>query len=173
MTDIAIKINETAKELIEISKEKQVSIGFAESLTGGMISSSVVNISGASAVFKGAVVSYTNEVKENVLLVSPEIIDENTEVSGECAEAMAIGCSKVIGCDLAISVTGIAGPTGELPGKPVGTVYMGYAYEGPGFFGHYTGALRLNFTGDRDTIRSQTVLTALEYAVKLIKDGKA
>jgi nicotinamide mononucleotide (NMN) deamidase PncC len=86
---------------------------------------------------------------------------------------MAIGAAKVLGVDLAISVTGIAGPTGELPGKPVGTVYMGYCYEGPDFFGTLTGSKRLNFTGDRDTIRTETVIAALEQAIKLVKEGKA
>ena len=142
-------------------------IGFAESLTGGLISSSVVAIPGASAVLKGSIVSYTNEVKENVLGVSPDIISAHTEVSAECAKAMAEGAKSVLGVDLAVSVTGIAGPTGELPGKPVGTVYMGYCFR------DISGALRLNFEGDRDTIRTCTVLEALNQAISLIKEGKA
>lgn len=170
---VSNSLNEKALELVEICKEKQITIGFAESLTGGLISATVVNISGASAVFKGSIVSYTNEIKEKVLGVSAGIIDEHTEVSGECALAMADGGRDVLGTDIAISVTGIAGPTGDLPGKPVGTVYMGYCYEGPDFFGEKTGALRLNFEGDRDTIRSKTVEAALDLAIKLIKEGKA
>ena len=158
---------------MDVCKKEQITIGFAESLTGGLISATVVNISGASAVFKGSVVSYTNEIKENVLGVSPDIIAAHTEVSEECAVAMAEGARKVLNTDLVISVTGIAGPTGDLPGKPVGTVYMGYCYEGPDFFGLKTGALRLNFDGDRDTIRTKTVEAALDFAVELIKEGKA
>ena len=180
MIDNTEILNSKAAALVELCKEKGVSVGFAESLTGGMISSSVVNIPGASAVFKGSVVSYTNEikervlgVKERVLGVSEDIISSNTEVSGECAEAMAIGAARVLGVELVISVTGIAGPTGELPGKPVGTVYMGYYYEGPDFFGELTGSVRLNLTGDRDAIRTGTVLAALDLASKLVKEGKA
>ena len=173
MIDNTEILNSKAAALVELCKEKGVSVGFAESLTGGMISSSVVNIPGASAVFKGSVVSYTNELKERVLGVSEDIISSNTEVSGECAEAMAIGAARVLGVELVISVTGIAGPTGELPGKPVGTVYMGYYYEGPDFFGELTGSIRLNLTGDRDTIRTGTVLAALDLASKLVKDGRA
>ena len=173
MIDNTEILNSKAAALVELCKEKGVSVGFAESLTGGMISSSVVNIPGASAVFKGSVVSYTNEIKERVLGVSEDIISSNTEVSGECAEAMAIGAARVLGVDLVISVTGIAGPTGELPGKPVGTVYMGYYYEGPDFFGELTGSVRLNLTGDRDAIRTGTVLAALDLASKLVKEGKA
>lgn len=173
MIDKTEFLNSKASALVELCKEKGVSVGFAESLTGGMISSSVVNIPGASAVFKGSVVSYTNEIKERVLGVSEDIITANTEVSGECAEAMAIGAARVLGVELVISVTGIAGPTGELPGKPVGTVYMGYYYEGPDFFGELTGSVRLNLTGDRDAIRTGTVLAALDLASKLVKEGKA
>ncbi|MBR0396365.1 MAG: CinA family protein [Clostridiales bacterium] len=173
MIDKTEYLNSKASALVELCKEKGVSVGFAESLTGGMISSSVVNIPGASAVFKGSVVSYTNEIKERVLGVSEDIITANTEVSAECAEAMAIGAARTLGVELVISVTGIAGPTGELPGKPVGTVYMGYYYECPDFFGELTGSVRLNLTGDRDAIRTGTVLAALDLASKLVKEGKA
>lgn len=173
MIDKTEVLNSKASALVELCKEKGVSVGFAESLTGGMISSSVVNIPGASVVFKGSVVSYTNEIKERVLGVSEDIITANTEVSAECAEAMAIGAARTLGVELVISVTGIAGPTGELPGKPVGTVYMGYYYEGPDFFGELTGSVRLNLTGDRDAIRTGTVLAALDLASKLVKEGKA
>lgn len=167
MADNLELISSRAGELVSVAGLEGVTVGFAESLTGGLISSSVVAIPGASAVFKGSIVSYTNEVKENVLGVSPDIISAHTEVSAECAKAMAEGAKSVLGVDLAVSVTGIAGPTGELPGKPVGTVYMGYCFR------DIAGSLRLNFNGDRDTIRTCTVLEALNKAISLIKDGKA
>ena len=167
MADITELIFSRAEELVTIARFKGITVGFAESLTGGLISSSVVAIPGASAVFKGSVVSYTNEVKENVLGVPSDIISTHTEVSAECAKAMAEGAMSVLGVDLAISVTGIAGPTGGLPGKPVGTVYMGYCFR------DISGSLRLNFEGDRDTIRTCTVLEALNQAISLIKEGKA
>ena len=167
MADITDLISSRAGELVSVAGLEGVTVGFAESLTGGLISSSVVAIPGASAVLKGSIVSYTNEVKENVLGVSPDIISAHTEVSAECAKAMAEGAKSVLGVDLAVSVTGIAGPTGELPGKPVGTVYMGYCFR------DISGALRLNFEGDRDTIRTCTVLEALNQAISLIKEGKA
>ena len=143
MIDNTEVLNSKASALVELCKEKGVSVGFAESLTGGMISSSVVNIPGASAIFKGAVVSYTNEIKERVLGVSEDIISSNTEVSGECAEAMAIGAASVLGVELV------------------------------DFFGELTGSVRLNLTGDRDAIRTGTVLAALDLASKLVKEGKA
>lgn len=167
MADITELIFSRAGELVTIAGFEGITVGFAESLTGGLISSSVVAIPGASAVFKGSVVSYTNEVKENVLGVPADIISTHTEVSSECAKAMAEGAMSVLDVDLAISVTGIAGPTGELPGKPVGTVYMGYCFR------DISGSLRLNFAGDRDTIRTCTVLEALNQAISLIKEGKA
>ena len=167
MADNLDLISSKAGELVSVAGLEGITVGFAESLTGGLISSSVVAVPGASAVLKGSIVSYTNEVKENVLGVSPDIIAAHTEVSAECAKAMAEGAKSVLGVDLAVSVTGIAGPTGELPGKPVGTVYMGYCFR------DISGALRLNFEGDRDTIRTCTVLEALNQAISLIKEGKA
>ncbi len=167
MANITELIFSRAEELVTIARFEGITVGFAESLTGGLISSTVVAVPGASAVFKGSVVSYTNEVKENVLGVPADIISTHTEVSAECAKAMAEGAMSVLGVDLAISVTGIAGPTGELPGKPVGTVYMGYCFR------DISGSLRLNFEGDRDTIRTCTVLEALNQAILLIKEGKA
>lgn len=149
MKDIACKA-------VELFKEKGITFGFAESLTGGMISSEIVGVPGASAVFCGSVVCYTNDVKMNVLGVPSAIIDEHTEVSSECAEAMAEGVCKVIGCDFGVAVTGIAGPSGELPGKPVGTVYFGYHGNG------MTGSFRREFQGDRLDIRKKTVECALE-----------
>ena len=167
MADNLDLISSRAGELVSVAGLEGITVGFAESLTGGQISSSVVAVPGASAVLKGSIVSYTNEVKEKVLGVSPDIISAHTEVSAECAKAMAEGAKSVLGVDLAVSVTGIAGPTGELPGKPVGTVYMGYCFR------DISGALRLNFEGDRDTIRTCTVLEALNQAISLIKEGKA
>lgn len=161
-----------AGELIDISSFEGISFGFAESLTGGLIAASVVNVPGASRAFKGAIVSYTNEVKENVLGVTAEIIETYNEVSGECAKAMAEGAFSVLGVELSISVTGIAGPSGELPGKPVGTVYMGYCFRPDRSSDCISGSVRLNFTGDRDTIRTKTVFAALNCAISLIRDGK-
>ena len=158
-------MSELAERVVKLFTEKGMTFGFAESLTGGMISSEIVGVPGASAVFSGSVVCYTNEVKMNVLGVPSEVMDEHTEVSSECAEAMAEGLCKVIGCDCSVAVTGIAGPTGELPGKPVGTVYFGYHCNGN------NGSFRQVFSGDRMEIRKQTVSCALE-TLAAIAEGK-
>ncbi len=154
-----------AEQAVEKFRGTGLTFGFAESLTGGMISSQIVGVSGASEVFSGSVVSYTNDVKINVLGVPSEIIDEHTEVSSECAEAMADGVCKVIGCDFGIAVTGIAGPTGALPGKPIGTVYFGYHGNGK------TGSFRRVFEGDRSQVRTQTAECALETLIAVL-EGK-
>lgn len=159
-------MNDTACKAVELFKEKGITFGFAESLTGGMISSEIVGVAGASAVFSGSVVCYTNDVKMNVLGVPSEVISEHTEVSSECAEAMAEGVCKVIGCDFGVAVTGIAGPSGELPGKPVGTVYFGYHGNG------MTGSFRREFQGDRLEIRKKTVECALETLIAAAEGKK-
>ena len=162
-----------SEEIIEFSGEIGITFGFAESLTGGLISSSVVNVPGASAVFKGSVVSYTNEIKERVLGVPSGIIDAHTEVSGECAQAMAEGAHDILGVDLAVSVTGIAGPAGSLPGKPVGTVFVGYCYSGPNVKDMISGSVEYHFGGTRNEVRITTALTALNTAISLIREGRA
>ena len=154
-----------AEHVVKLYKEKGLTFGFAESLTGGMISSEIVGVPGASEVFSGSVVCYTNDVKINVLGVPETVIGEHTEVSAECAEAMAEGLCKVIGCDTSVAVTGIAGPTGELPGKPVGTVYFGFHTGGKNW------SFRRNFSGSRLEVREMTAQCALETLIK-IAEGK-
>ena len=150
-----------AYKVVELLTLNKQTVSFAESLTGGMISSGIVDVSGASRCFKGGVVSYTNEVKINVLGVNPDVIDEHTEVSGECAEQMAQGVAKLTNTDISISVTGIAGPNGDLPGKPVGTVFMGYYAFGK------SGYVRLQLTGDREKIRIATCEAAYRKILEL------
>ena len=99
----------------------------AESLTGGGIGNALTAVPGASAVYKGGVISYVNEVKRDVLGVSQEILDRYGAVSPWTAGAMASGVRKLLKADYAVSVTGLAGPTGDEFGNPVGTVYIGIA----------------------------------------------
>lgn len=155
--------SDLAAQAVASLKQKDLKLCFAESLTGGMISSGIVDVPGASAVFNGSVVSYVNEVKTGVLGVSPEVIAENTEVSYECAEQMAFGAAKILSADIAISVTGIAGPGGDLPGKPVGTVFMGIYDRGA------VTSIRLDLTGDRDSIRKQTASEVYKKIIELVR----
>ncbi|MTR20574.1 competence/damage-inducible protein A [Pseudoflavonifractor sp. BIOML-A19] len=108
-------------------KLKGLTLGCAESCTGGLAAKRMTDLPGASAVFKGGVVSYTNEVKQNVLGVPQALLEEYGAVSEQGAAAMARGARKVLGCDLALAVTGVAGPDPDDRGNPVGLVYVALA----------------------------------------------
>lgn len=101
-------------------------LGTAESCTGGRIAEAIISVPGASNYFKGGIVSYTNEVKENLLEVSHEVLEEQTAVCEEVAKEMVLGAIKALNVDFAISATGVAGPTGGTPEIPVGTIWIGY-----------------------------------------------
>ena len=98
----------------------------AESCTGGKISQAIVAVPGASQYFKGSIVAYSNEVKENLLKVSPQVLEEQSAVCEEVARQMVVGACQCMQCDYAISTTGIAGPTGGTSEIPVGTIWIGY-----------------------------------------------
>ena len=128
----------------------------AESLTGGGIGAAITAVSGASAVYKGGIISYTNEVKHSILGVSLETLELHGAVSCQTAEEMAIGARKLLKSDVAVSVTGLAGPGGDEYGNPVGTVCIGYCDENESF------AVKYHFDGDREAVRNQTIRAALE-----------
>ena len=110
--------------VLGLLKEKGLTMGTAESCTGGLVAKRLTDLSGASAVFKGGVMSYTNEVKAGVLGVPQEMLDEFGAVSAQVAQAMAQGARKVLGCDLAVSLTGVAGPNPDDRNNPVGLIYV-------------------------------------------------
>jgi nicotinamide-nucleotide amidase len=119
----------TSLEQVVLSqlKERGLTLGTAESCTGGLMAKRMTDLAGASTVFKGGVVSYTNEVKHNVLGVSRELLDQQGAVCADVARAMAQGARKVLKSDLALSATGVAGPDRDDRGSPVGLVYVGLA----------------------------------------------
>ena len=132
----------------------------AESLTGGGIGSAITSVSGASKVYAGGIISYTNEVKNRVLGVPTELLDTLGAVSGPVAQAMAEGARRVLDADVAVSVTGLAGPDGDEFGHPVGTVFIGYADGQTAFAREY------HFDGDREQVREQTIQAALELILE-------
>lgn len=152
-----------AQALYMLLKEKNKTISFAESCTGGLISKIITDISGASQVFYGGIVSYDNSVKENILGVSPKTLEKYGAVSAETAKEMALGAKRLSNTDYALSVTGIAGPDGGTPEKPVGTVYIGITD------GYETAAVKHFFKGDREHIRIRSANQAFFNAVKFIK----
>ncbi|NLJ70472.1 MAG: competence/damage-inducible protein A [Clostridiaceae bacterium] len=155
----------TLPEIVfSLLKEKSQMISFAESCTAGMISAKFGAIPGVSEVFAGSVVSYSNRVKEQILNVPSSILQEYGAVSKECAEAMASGVRKALKTDLAISVTGIAGPDGGTPDKPVGTVYIGADYQGQLTFEKHI------IRGNRERIRTVASLRAFHLAWRCLKE---
>jgi len=130
-------------------------IATAESLTGGGIGAALTAVSGSSAVYKGGVISYTNEIKHNVLGVQQYLLDRYGAVSSWVAGEMVSGVRKLLNADVAVSVTGLAGPGGDEFGNPVGTVYIGYEDHRQAVVRRYC------FDGDREAVRQQTVEAAL------------
>ena len=110
--------------LLDLCKAKELTLATAESCTGGLVASAISEISGSSLVLDRGFVTYSNEAKQQMLGVTPATIDVLGAVSKECAEEMAKGALAHAQVDLAVSITGIAGPTGAVPGKPIGLVYF-------------------------------------------------
>jgi nicotinamide-nucleotide amidase len=158
MTDrIAIRL---AAELVAVLSKKGATLSLAESCTGGLIGAAVTSVPGASAVFTHGFVTYANEAKRDVLGVSEAVLQSKGAVSAETAWAMANGARDAAKASLALSVTGVAGPGGGSPQKPVGTVWFGIA--GP----DATRAERRLFAGmDRETVRTMAVRTGLRLSL--------
>ena len=147
---------EKATSVLEAARAAGKHIATAESCTGGLISGALTAIAGSSDVVAGGIVSYSNEVKEARLGVPADVIETQGAVSYETACAMAEGARRELSVDLAVSVTGIAGPGGAVPGKPVGTVWIGVC-DNSGADAHV-----YHFAGSRDEVRAQTVAAALD-----------
>lgn len=133
----------------------------AESCTGGLIGSLLTAVPGASRVYKGGVVSYWSEVKQKMLGVDAALLQAKGPVSEPVAKAMAEGARRSLCTDVAVSVTGLAGPDGDEFGYPVGTVFIGYADD------RYSIVKKFHFSGDRNAIR----LEAAKAALQLILDN--
>lgn len=149
-------IHDLARKIIEIYTAQKRKIVTAKSCTGGLLTAALTQISGASAVIERGFVTYSNDAKVETLGVLPELIEVHGAVDDKVAEAMAQGALEFSRADIAISVTGIAGPTGGTPAKPVGLVYFGIANRTGATF-HY----KAKYNGDRDDIRMQAVHEAL------------
>lgn len=126
---IGVDVNSVPEVVLSLLKERGLTLGTAESCTGGFMAKLMTDLPGSSAVFRGGVVSYTNEVKANVLGVPQGMLEEYGAVSPQVAEAMAQGARRILGCDLAVSATGVAGPERDERNNPVGLVYLALAWE--------------------------------------------
>lgn len=113
-----------SREISQLLWEQEKSVSTAESCTGGRIAEAIISVPGASKYFKGGIISYVNEVKENLLGVSHQTLEEQTAVCEEVAIQMVVGACKALNTDYAISATGVAGPTGGTKDIPVGTIWL-------------------------------------------------
>lgn len=159
----AERISGNASEIVRAFSECGLTIACAESLTAGMVSSAIADVPGASSVLRGGAVTYVNEIKERVLGVSRESIERYTEVSHQVAREMAKGALELFGSDVAVSLTGFAGPGGGTELDPVGTVYLGIADK------HSVSSRRCTFCGDRSSVRMQATAEALELCLAWIR----
>lgn len=144
-------------------KAKNIILSTAESCTGGGIAYHLTELAGSSEWFDCGFIAYSNASKTEILDVSPALIAQNGAVSEEVAQEMAKGCIANSNAHIAIATTGIAGPNGAVPGKPVGTVCFGWAMN------EHIHTERLVFTGDRHSVREQTIAHALNGLIKFIE----
>lgn len=159
--------NGTMEEtVVRLLRNAKKTIALAESCTGGMIASRITDISGASACFLGSIVAYSNQLKTSLLGVAETTLAGHGAVSEETAREMAEGVRRKTGADLGLSVTGIAGPDGGSPEKPVGTVYIALATSS------HTLCQRFSFGGSRWQVRKATCQEGLDLVRRLPMDGK-
>ena len=145
-------VNITAKMLLKLN----LTISIAESCTGGLLSNYLTNVSGSSGYFIFGAVTYSNNAKTNILSVREQVLEKYGAVSDETVRQMAKSVKKTGYSDLALAVSGIAGPSGGTPEKPVGTVYIAFTD------GLKTFSKRYQFKGDRFSIKNQTVYSAIK-----------
>ena len=139
---------------------KGKTLATAESCTGGGIGAAITAVPGSSEVYKGGIISYTNWVKNRVLSVDQNLLDRFGAVSAPVAESMAQGARAVLETDVAVSVTGLAGPGGDEFGNPVGLVFIGYSDK------NQTISKKFLFPGDRETVRKSAVTEALKLILE-------
>ncbi len=155
--------NKPESNAFALLKERKLTMASAESCTGGLIAKRMTDLSGASAVFRGGVVSYATEVKADVLGVNKTVLDHFGAVSEPVARAMAEGARRIMKADIAVSTTGVAGPDKDDRGNEVGTVYIALAVKGD------TICRKLSLDGDREAIRTAAASHAFEMISEYLK----
>ncbi len=152
--------------VLELCRARGLTIGTAESCTGGLVAARLTSIPGSSEAFRGAIVAYHDDVKRDELGVPAELIARHGAISAEVAEAMAAGVRTRLGVDLGLSVTGVAGPGGGTPDKPVGLVYVHVSGESGG------AALKLDFPGERQAIRMRAAVAVLHLCRRFLTQSR-
>ncbi len=153
-----------AEEVLDLLHQKVLTLGTVESATGGLIANMITNIPGSSTHYKGSIISYSNDIKIQVVGVNPLSIERNGAVSDVVAEEMAQGGHRVLGVDICVADTGIAGPGGATRGKPVGLFYLGLYFNG------MSQTRRHVFAADRLKNKEAAALAALEWVREILKD---
>ena len=156
------KINHESRNLYLNCINKNLTITTAESCTGGMISSAIVHINGSSKIFKSSVIVYSNDMKSKLLDIPNDLITKNGAVSEIIAFNMAKNSLEILNADLSIAVTGIAGPTGGTPDKPVGLVWIAIGTK------QKIITNKCQFSGNRLEVRKKTTYKSLQLANKLL-----
>ena len=156
-------ISRAVAELGECLKEHDNVLATAESCTGGLLASTLTDVAGSSDWFAGSVVAYANAVKSDLLGVSSEVLEKHGAVSEPVVLAMAEGVLKTVGADFSVAISGIAGPSGGTPDKPVGTVWMAWAWPGGARAKSY------RFNGDRTAVKEQSVMAAINGLLGVVK----
>lgn len=149
-------------KLVNLLLDKNLKIATAESCTGGLLAKKITDVSGSSKIFEMGLVAYANRIKQEFLFVPQKVLEEKGAVSTETAEAMATGIVKIAKADIGVGITGIAGPTGGTPEKPVGLVYFSVYFNG----NLTTKELRLS--GTRDEIREKTTQEVVKCITLLL-----
>ena len=152
--------------VLALCRARGLSLAAAESCTGGLVAARLTSVPGASDVFLGGVVAYADDVKRNALGVPEEVLREHGAVSAETAAAMAAGVRQRLGADVAVAVTGIAGPGGGTPEKPVGLVFL-HAETPDGSHG-----IRFDFPADRESIRRRSTVALLHLVRRLLTQSR-
>jgi PncC family amidohydrolase len=155
-----------AQRLYDTCVERGLTVATAESCTGGLVAHAITEIAGSSAYFRGAFVTYANDVKRDQLGVAQELLDAHGAVSAQVARAMAEGARIRLGADLAVAVTGIAGPGGGSPEKPVGLTYVGVADDAG------VDVRRHLWTGDRSENKRDSAVSALALLLDRLGAGE-
>ena len=159
------RLDSLLPQIIETLKERQATLTFAESCTGGKAAAALTSISGASSLFEGSMVTYSNRIKHEWLGVKIETLKHYGAVSKECVKEMLEGILKQSGAAYAMAISGIAGPTGGTPQKPVGTVYIGVASKSAHHIKHFL------FQGNRAAIQDQSVIAGYGMLASLLIDN--
>jgi len=145
------------QEIGALLRQKGLTLGIVESATGGLLSHRITNIAGSSDYYKGSVTAYSNQVKIGVVGVKEDTLNQYGAVSPQIAEEMALGGRKILSADICIADTGIAGPGGASPEKPVGLFYLGLSH------GERTFSREHNFKGDREQNKQSAAEAALQW----------